>query len=158
MSIGLSLDAEGLNTAQAFIDRLSLISRIYWPNIVLDRVAEDWQFQLKELAPKHIGDEITIQSGPDTRIIKMNHPHTRLMDEGSPPHTILPKNKKVLAFYKKSGEYVVTARVKHPGFKGKNFIQRSIGKVVEFARKEFKAIVEDDLQKEISYLKRGRWW
>lgn len=158
MSIALSFESKGIGEAEAFIDRLGLISRIYWPNRILDQVAENWEFELKALAPKHIGDEISIQSGPDNRTINMNHPRTRLMDEGSPPHTILPKNKKVLAFLTKEGRYVVTRRVKHPGFKGINFIRRSMGKVIQFARKEFKAMVEDDLHAEISVLERGRWW
>lgn len=40
-----------------------------------------------------------------------------VLEEGSPPHEIRPKNKKALAFISKGGETVVVKKVNHPGTK-----------------------------------------
>lgn len=162
MPVLLGVNVVGLEEVEAFIDRIGNISRIYWPNKVMDDVANHWKDKLKEMMPEgETGDMragVWVESGPDTRTIHMDAPYTNIVDKGSPAHPISIRNKEALAFLTETGEYVVVSRIpRHPGFRGKHFIRRSKLKAIEFARKTFKSTIEGDVEREV-LATRGRWW
>jgi hypothetical protein len=49
------------------------------------------------------------------------------LHDGSKPHTIVPSKKRVLAF-KSGGKMIFTRKVKHPGYKGNRFVERTVKK------------------------------
>ena len=51
-------------------------------------------------------------------------PHARFVIEGTRPHLITPKNKKALR-WPSGGKFIFAKEVKHPGYKGDNYLQRA---------------------------------
>ncbi len=58
---------------------------------------------------------------------------------GTKPHEIVPKDRKVLRFKSLSG-FVFTKRVRHPGYKGDDFVHKAIKKTFEELDKILKDI------------------
>jgi len=59
--------------------------------------------------------------------------------KGTKPHTIVPKDRKVLRFKSLSG-FVFAKRVRHPGYKGDDFVHKAIKKTFEELDKILKDI------------------
>lgn len=64
----------------------------------------------------------TVSIGTNSSTISINQPYASYVEEGTRPHIIVPKNKKALMW--ENG--IFAKRVKHPGFTGRKFVQRSI--------------------------------
>lgn len=68
-----------------------------------------------------------------TMLIGSDSPIALLHHEGSRPHEIVPRRKKVLVFYADSGRgpLVFTRRVRHPGFRGNRFLTENLPLAVQ---------------------------
>jgi len=128
MSVLVQPGSRGIGDALILMKRLQRISRMYWPNKVMDFIAVKIEKTLKERVPVKTGRmkrSIQVEAYPDKRVISVNVPYAMIVDQGSPPHIIKPRRKKALAF-EKEGVIVVKSKVKHPGFKGRRFISETL--------------------------------
>lgn len=57
--------------------------------------------------------------------VSANMPYSAFISKPTPPHEILPKSAKVLAF-QVGGTTVFARRVMHPGTKGNNYLERAL--------------------------------
>lgn len=65
----------------------------------------------------------------------VNASYGAAVDQGSRPHVIVPKRKKVLAF-QKEGRWIVTKRVNHPGTKAQPFFTNAVKAAEPYANKQ----------------------
>lgn len=57
--------------------------------------------------------------------IGVDHPAAGYVDQGTRPHTIFPRNAQVLRWFGPFGEPHFATHVHHPGFMGRQFIQKT---------------------------------
>lgn len=100
-------------------------------NDVLESVIERSQDKALNLAKKHtvtgeMENSIFSKFYPNTKsgFIGASAPHAIFVHFGTRPHSIEPKDKKVLRFV--SGGFVFSKKVQHPGYGGDPFIINAI--------------------------------
>lgn len=62
---------------------------------------------------------------PDGFVVSPNAPYAPYVDQGTAPHVIFPARARALRFETGMGVPVFARRVKHPGSRGRFFIQRT---------------------------------
>lgn len=90
----------------------------------LDRSVQRIKLEAASVTPIRTGDllkSLVVGTGLKTLYMTYTAPHAKIADEGARPHVITPKSKKVLHFFKGTGEEVFTKFVKHPGYPGWEF-------------------------------------
>lgn len=76
-------------------------------------------------------------------------PYLKWLEEGTPPYTILPKDKKALSFFwPKVGSKVILSKVNHPGIRGRFFMRAGLMR----AKAMLKPRLESAVRKELSSL------
>lgn len=68
-------------------------------------------------------------------IVRVNSLYGVYVDQGTKPHVIVPKYKKMLAF-KVNGQWVRAKRVNHPGTKAQPFFSNAVDAAGPYANKE----------------------
>lgn len=88
----------------------------------------------KGLAPRVTGNLAgsinTKRVGPSLWEVIADVPYALMVNQGTPPHVIIPKSGKVLKFPSKSGTIVYTQKVNHPGTKPNPFMVKAMESVV----------------------------
>jgi HK97 gp10 family phage protein len=69
-------------------------------------------------------------------------PYASFVEDGTPPHLILPRRASMLRFESRSGETVYSPYVHHPGTKPNPFARRAVERMSPFIMESFKANVE----------------
>jgi len=153
MSVLVQPESRGIGDALILMKRLQQVSRIYWPNKVMDFIAVKIEKTLKERVPVKTGrmkGSIQVEAYPDKRVVSVNVPYAMIVDQGSAPHIIKPRRKKALAF-EKEGSLVVKSKVKHPGFKGRHFISETLEFAAYWSPDWLYTVIEANLD-ELGYL------
>ena len=139
----------------ADIIRLSKISRIYLPNIVLDKAAEAVQRRVQQRAPigrsRRLHDGVMVESGPDRRTIISTAPHSAAVEHGTraSPGRYVPKIDKRLV---RTSKYNPSIGM-HPGIKATHFFEKG----VKDADPEVQEIFERSVDDMIAKIIKARW-
>lgn len=149
----LKITLENKNEIEALFKRAPAIAREEYL-IALERTARFVEAEAKKHSPvgkyKHGGS--LRQSIKTTRygnmgfIVMVNSLYGVYVDQGTRPHVILPKNKKMLAF-QKNGQWVFAKRVNHPGTKAQPFFSNAVDDAGPYAQKEMAHAMENVLNK-----------
>ena len=87
----------------------------------------------------------------DGRVYIAGVPHARVQEEGAvvPPHMILPRNGKVMAFLAATGNKVFATRVQHPGgvIPGAHFMKDAYGEMAPKISRGIKTAVVEGIRK-----------
>lgn len=79
-------------------------------------------------------------------VVKVNSLYGVYVDQGTKPHVILPRYKKMLAF-KVDGKWVRAKRVNHPGTKANPFFSNAVDAANPYANQEMQNAMERVLTK-----------
>jgi len=110
----------------------------------LDRVADRLAEEMRERAPVRTGrlrDSIKVVRIGQVRFVGPTVPYAPYVEFGTRPHIIRPRRARALRF-EMEGRTVFAMYVRHPGFRGRFFVRRSIKAVMReipdlFAREVF---------------------
>jgi len=95
--------------------------------------------ELKKAVPVktgHLKRSITHEVHGDYAEIGTNVEYAKYVEYGTPPHDIVPKDKKALAF-KKGGKKIVVKKVRHPGTRPQMPFRKTLMKVAKPVSKIF---------------------
>ena len=95
-----------------------------------------------------------MQSTPDSIVAVVGSnvpnkpvPYLKWLEEGTPPYTIVPKNRKALSFFwPKVGGKVVLAKVNHPGIRGRFFMRAGLMRAKALLRPRLESAVREELK------------
>lgn len=66
------------------------------------------------------------RTGPEARVVSRTD-HAAMLHQGTPPHIIRPRFKKMLVFFsRKAGRVLTVSKVHHPGTKANPFLLRAL--------------------------------
>lgn len=72
-------------------------------------------------------------------IVRADKPYAIYVDQGTKPHVILPKTKKILAWRGEDGKWIYAKRVNHPGTKPTHFFTDAVENSKSFGNSEMEA-------------------
>lgn len=75
-------------------------------------------------------------------LVTVNSLYGAYVEFGTKPHVITPRNKPFLAFKTKSGNWVRTKRVNHPGTKAQPFFSTAITRANTYANEEMDRAIQ----------------
>lgn len=101
--------------------------------------------EMRARAPVRTGflrESITRSFSPDGFIVYPTAKYAEYVEYGTRPHTIFPSKTKVLSWVGPWGERIFARYVKHPGFPGRFFVQKTLEVVKIDLQRLFQEIIE----------------
>jgi len=119
---GLSITISGVEEWQRYLEDIRIIEHV---DPRLARLCDDIVLTARSIAPRRTGEYAAGIGWRKIDVMKYlifaSAPHSAIVESGSRPHFILPREKKVLRF-EVGGEVVFAKWVMHPGTAGQHIL------------------------------------